>query len=166
MVDGFREGRARQPEASMTGDGCCAADLAVRLPRIRQPGILIHHALLSILRIEVPVSGSGSVVEVSMYRRMTVRLSQSVGSRTLTMVGKARVRRRRLRHEPDGGIHSVHWVLFTGVELEAGGWSGVKKILLTGWWLEADAGAVRDAAEQSDCFRSQGRCVGLRLASA
>lgn len=42
------------------------------------------------------VSGSGSVVEVSMYRRMTVRLSQSVGSRTtLTMVGKARVRRGR-----------------------------------------------------------------------
>ena len=34
------------------------------------------------------VSGSGSVVEVSMYRRMTVRLSQSVGSRTLTMVNQ------------------------------------------------------------------------------
>ena len=68
------------------------------------------------------VSGSGSVVEVSKrQRRMTVRFSQSVGSRTtLTMVGKARVRRgRRLRDEPNGG----------------------------------------------DTFRSQGRCVGLRLAS-
>ena len=62
------------------------------------------------------------MIEVSKrQRRMTVRFSQSVGSRTtLTMVGKARVRRgRRLRDEPNGG----------------------------------------------DSFRSQGRCVGLRLAS-
>ena len=72
MVDGFREGRARQPEASMTGDGCCAADLAVRLPRIRQPGILIHHALLSILRIEVPVTLScQGVGERGMRKGMT-----------------------------------------------------------------------------------------------
>ena len=65
------------------------------------------------------VSGSESVVEVSKrQRRMTVRLSQSGGSRTtLTMVGKARVRRRRPRDE------------------------------------------------RADSFRSQGRCVGLRLAS-
>ena len=103
MVDGFREGRARQAEASRTGDGCCAVDLAVRLLRIRQPGILLHHAPLPIVEedpgssslisgvgekrkeeghIGNAVSGSGSVVEVSMYRRMTVRLSRSVGSRT------------------------------------------------------------------------------------
>ena len=67
------------------------------------------------------MSGSGSVVEVSKrQRKMTVRLSQSGGSRTtLTMVGKARVRWRRPRDELDG----------------------------------------------ADSFRSQGRCVGLRLAS-
>jgi len=53
------------------------------------------------------VSGSGSVVEVSMYRRMTVRLSQSVGSRTLTMVGKARVRSRGRRGSDDGGASAM-----------------------------------------------------------
>ena len=41
---------------TMTGDSCCAADLAVGLPKIWQPGILLHHAPLPILRIEVHVS--------------------------------------------------------------------------------------------------------------
>ena len=46
---------------TMTGDSCCAADLAVGLPKIWQPGILLHHAPLPILRIGglVPLSCLG-----------------------------------------------------------------------------------------------------------
>jgi len=42
---------------TMTGDSCCAADLAVGLPKIWQPGILLHHAPLPIVE-EDPGSSS------------------------------------------------------------------------------------------------------------